>query len=301
MRALRTITLSLGTCWLVGAAGCGGTDAQPEMPDPSVVDRSADDMGLPEATGEAEGGGETLAGEEGEEEPPAPPVRVVVGESEPFEGAAPTLRITAPRNNQRIASGDVSLRVTLTNWQLQPDPGRHVHVIVDNEPYIAVRDVSQPLNLSELVQQNLGHPLAEGTHVVRVFPSRGHHESVKRPSAFATVVFHLGQPTAGFTFDRAAPLLTFSRPKGCYPAGQRVLLDFFLTNAELAADGTRVRYDLDSGEVAGDITAWEPHWIENLPIGEHTVQLTLMSAGGEPVPGPFNDTTRTFRVAQSCQ
>lgn len=295
MRGLRTITLSLGAACL--AAACGGTNQQPEMPDPSVVDRSADDLGLPEVT--AEGEGETTA--EGEEEPPAPPVRVIEGERSPIEGAAPALRITAPRNGQRIARGDVTLRLALRNWELAPEPGQHVHVIVDNEPYIAVRDVSAPLNLSELVQQHLGHALAEGTHVVRVFPSRGHHESVKREGAFDTVVFHYGQPTDGFRFDPEAPLLTYSRPKGCYPAGERVLLDFFLANAELAADGTRVHYDIDHGGLSGDIASWAPHWIENLPAGEHTLQLTLVNAEGEAVPGPFNDTTRTIRVADRCE
>ncbi len=295
MRGLRTITISLGAMWM---AACGGTNQQPEMPDPSVIDRSADDLGLPEASPEGEGG-EPLEAESGEE-PPAPPVRVVAGERSAIEGAAPGLRITAPRNNQRIASGDVSLRVQLRNWELEPEPGRHVHVIVDNEPYIAVRDVSQPLNLNQLVQENPGHELAQGTHVVRVFPSRGHHESVKRDGAFATVVFHYGQPTEGFTFDRSAPLLTYSRPKGCNPAGERILLDFFLSNAELSADGTRVRYDIDDGGLTGDITSWDPHWIENLPVGEHTIRLTLVNAEGEPIPGPFNDTTRTIRVAASC-
>lgn len=59
-----------------------------------------------------------------------------------------------------------------------------------------------------------------------------------------------------------------------------------------------MRYAIDGR--GGDITAWAPHWIENLPSGEHTVRLTLVDAQGEPVPGPFNDTTRTITVAESC-
>ncbi len=303
MRVLRQITLSFGAACIAAAAGCGGTDEQPQMPDPSVVDRSADDMGLPEAPAEAAEGGETSGGEGGEEggegeEPSPAPVRLVAGESEPIEGTTPALRITAPRNGQRIASGNVSLRISLRNWQLQPEPGRHVHVIVDNEPYIAVRDVSAAINLNELVQENLGHELAQGTHVVRVFPSRGHHESVKSAGAFATVTFTYGTPTEGFSFDPAAPLLTFSRPKGCNPAGERVLLDFFLTNVDLAS-GMRVHYQID--RLQGDITEWVPHWIENLRAGEHSIRLTLQDANGQAVPGLFNDTQRTFTVAQSCE
>ncbi len=300
MRVLRTITLSMGAlCFAV--AGCGGTDQQPDMPNPSVVDRSADDLELPQVPEEGES--DTSGGEEetseASEEPPREPVRVVVGEREPFEGAAPTVRIVAPRNGQRLAQGAVSLRLRASNWPLQPEPGRHVHVIVDDEPYIAVRDISQPIDLAQLVRDNLAHELSEGTHVLRVFPSRGHHESVKTEGAFALVVFHYVRPTPDVAFDPSAPLLTYSRPKGCNVEG-RVLLDFYVTNATLSEDGFRVRYDIDDGAVTGDIVRWAPHWIENLPVGEHRIALSLLNAQGEPVEGPFNRPTRTIRIATRC-
>ena len=288
---LRQTVLSFAALSLLA---CGGTDQQPEMPDPSVIDRSADDMGLPEAS---EGGEETA---EEDAEPPPPPVQVVAGTRTPIEGDAPSLRIVAPRDGATIRRGNVSLRLRLQGWELAADPGNHVHVIVDNEPYIAVRDVSEPLDLNALVQENLGHELSEGTHVVRVFPSRGHHESVKQDGAFAMVTFHYRSQTEGFELDADAPMLTFSRPKGCYPVGERVLLDFYMSHAELAEDGLRVRYDLD-GAIQGDITSWVPHYLENLPALEHTLQLQLVDAEGNPVPGPFNDTTRTIRVADSSQ
>jgi hypothetical protein len=306
MRALRAMTLTAGA-FCLAASGCGGTDRQPEMPDPTVVDRSADDMGLPpvpeESQPQGSGSSESSGGEEETAEvadaPPRPPVLLVVGENAPIEGLPPTVRIAAPRNGQRLSLGSATLRVDATNWPLQPDPGRHLHVIVDDEPYIPVRDISQPIDLLALVRNSLGHELAEGTHVLRVFPSRGHHESVKTAGAFVTTLFHYGRPTPGFTFDPAAPLLTYSRPKGCNRAG-RILLDFYVSNTELSSDGTRVHYELDGGAVAGDIVRWLPHWFENLPVGEHQIVLTLIGPSGEPIAGPFNRATRTFRVAEQC-
>lgn len=300
MRLLREITLSVSALGLVAIAGCGGTDQQPEMPDPSIVDQSADDMGLPAPGGDEGGEGEGESGEEADAEPPPPPVRVVAGERTPIEGSTPSLRILTPRNGATVTRGNVSLRLQLRNWELQPDPGRHIHVIVDDEPYIAVRDVSQPLNLNALVQENLGHELAEGTHVVRVFPSRGHHESVKTAGAFASVTFNYHTATEGFSFDASAPLLTYSRPKGCSTTGQRLLLDFYVSNTELAEDGHRVHFNIDDA-VEGDITSWVPHWIENLPAQSHTITLSLRDANGEAVPGPFNETRRIIRVADSCE
>lgn len=231
--------------------------------------------------------------------PPPPPVQVVAGESTPIEGAMPTLRVTAPRNGAKIARAPVQVRAQLRNWVLGADPGNHVHFIVDNEPYIAVRDVAQAVDLAALVQANLGHELAAGTHVLRVFPSRPQHESVKDAGAFAVLTFVYQTPTPGFAFDVRAPLLTYSRPKGCNVAGQRVMLDFFVTNTTLAADGVKVHYTID-GETSGDITTWAPHYIENLAVGEHSIRLTLVGADGQPIAGMFNDTTRTITVADSC-
>lgn len=237
--------------------------------------------------------------EEPEPEPAPPPIQVVRAERTPLEGKAPTIAIQAPRMNQTIRRGNVMLRVQLRNWSLAPDPGNHVHVIVDNQPYIAVRDVGRPIDLNKLVEENLGTELTPGTHVVRVFPSRPHHESVKVGTPFAMVVFHVQQPSENLEFDPKAPLLTYSRPKGCNPVAQPVLLDFYLTNvAELSRDGTRVRYTID--DESGEITSWDPHYIQNLSEGEHSVRLQLVGADGEVIPGPFNDTTRTITVAQSC-
>lgn len=295
MRLLRAITVSVGTLALLTTPACGGSDEQPEWPNPTVVDRNSEDMDLPEPEGDTEG--EEEGEGEADAEPPAP-VQVIAGERSPIEGNAPRIRILAPRNNQVVARGNVSLRLRLSGWDLQPAPGQHVHVIIDDEPYIAVRDVSSPIDLNALVQENLGHELAEGSHVVRVFPSRGHHESVKTSGAFASAVFHYRSRTDGFSFDSGAPLLTYSRPKGCGTAGERLLLDFQVRNVELAEDGHHVRYTI--GSVEGDITSWAPHWIENLRPGEHTIRLRLVTNTGELVPGPFNDTTHTIRVAASC-
>ncbi len=274
-------------------AGCGGGGERAEYPSTASTDPSADEMGL----ASADAG--TPAPEPIAEEAaptPAPPM-VVQGMSGAIEGVMPSLRVTAPRAGQTIRSGAVMVRFTLQHWELASPAGPHVHVIVDNEPYIPVR-ATEPFDLAALVQTSLGHPLAEGTHVLRMFPSRGQHESVKDAGAFAVVVFNYGHATPDFAFDPTAPLLTFSRPKGCNPSGQHVLLDFFMANGELGTDSFRVRYTIDG--TSGLITSWVPHWLENLGDGSHEIRLELLDVGGNPVPGMFNDTTRTFTVAATC-
>ena len=267
-------------------AACGSSSQRAEMPNPTSTDQSADDMAL--ANNEPAPTEEAIAA--------PPPQLVVIGENTALEGPMPTLTVQAPRNGSTVRRGDVTIRWTLRNWELSAE-GSHVHVIVDNEPYIAVRSTA-PINLTQLVRENLGHELSEGTHVVRMFASRGHHESVKDAGAFAVFTFNNHTATPDFAFDASAPLLTFSRPKGCNVTGSAVLLDFFATNAPLAPDQFRVRYTLDS--VSGEITEWRPHHMQNLALGSHEVRLELLNTAGELVPGSFNDTTRTFTVAEEC-
>jgi hypothetical protein len=231
--------------------------------------------------------------------PPPPPVQVVAGENTPLEGAAPTLHIKVPRDGALIKADTVEITLDIKNWPLTPD-GNHIHLILDNEPYMAVRDVSKPIELRALVLKELGHELAEGTHLLRAFPGRGHHESVKDAGAFDEKTFSFKTKSADFKFDAKAPLLTYSRPKGCVDLGSRALLDFYVNNAKLSATDDRVHFSID-GTVTGDIVSWVPQYIENLPEGEHKIELTLQDAKGAAVPGPFNDITRTIKVAKDCK
>ncbi|HYP53667.1 MAG TPA: hypothetical protein VEQ42_09005, partial [Pyrinomonadaceae bacterium] len=87
--------------------------------------------------------------------------------------------VNGPNVNLRLAlSGD------LKGYQPHKDPatgmGNHIHVILDNEPYEAYYEIGQPFELRNVT---------EGTHTVRVFPSRPWHESYKNEGAFQMVTF----------------------------------------------------------------------------------------------------------------
>jgi hypothetical protein len=229
---------------------------------------------------------------------------VVAGDHTIIEGGTPSMRVTALRGRDKG-----KFRVTLTNWSLAADPGNHVHVIVDNEPYIAVRDVSAPLDIAALVRDNLHHELTPGRHVVRMFPSRPHHESVKVEGNFFVAEFENGRGESNVRVDARAPMLTYSRPKGCYASGSRVLVDFYLSNVPNFGTHHRVAVSVDGTDI-GEISEWRPYFLENLPVGEHDVRLRLMDGGGLMVPdgmratdavaGSFNDTTRRITIAETC-
>src|ERR1700733_7219231 len=60
--------------------------------------------------------------------------------------------------------------------------GQHVHIIVDDKPYMAYYKNGQPFNVGVL---------APGMHTIRAFPSFSWHESIKSPNAFATRTFYV--------------------------------------------------------------------------------------------------------------
>lgn len=213
-----------------------------------------------------------------------------------------SLQIVSPREAQVIADASDSVFVVLNVKGMEiakPTPGdstiglnyskegQHVHVIVDDKPYMANYKNGQPFNVGVL---------SPGMHVIRAFPSRSWHESVKVPAAFATRVFYVGAKDQNVEpFAPKAPLLTYSRPKGTYAGDKRVLLDFFLSNVTLGDSAHRVRVSVDGKEVA-TLTEWRPYIFEGLSNGEHTIGLELLDAKGQPVPGRFNQPSQKVTI-----
>jgi hypothetical protein len=222
--------------------------------------------------------------------PPAlGPLRVVAGpRTEIPANLRPTVRITAPRANATVRGTAMDVRLDVRDWPA-PEGGRHVHLILDNGPYIRIDNPGQPHHLEGLTP---------GTHTLRAFPGWSTHESIKRDGAFAIVTFNVERRSAENNPAARQPLLTYSRPKGSYLGADadRILLDWYLTNVPaLSATGFRVRYSID-GTTTGEMTEWAPHYIENLPDGTHTITLDLLGANGQPVAGPFNHAERQINV-----
>jgi hypothetical protein len=182
--------------------------------------------------------------------------------------------------------------------------------------------------------QIVAPPLSEGTHVIRAFPSAGpkdkrgmlHHESWKNPGAFVWLRFHVVKKGGDLEgFDASKPTLTYSRPKGEYKVGSpeldRFLIDFYITGTRLQKGGHAVRATLDGRQLTleqpkkdkdgKDIvkdgkpemervpalyTTWQRETIASPAVGEHELLLELVDRDDKLVEGPFNSTTRKFKV-----
>ena len=222
---------------------------------------------------------------------PPPVIRSLRQEMEVYQ---PQVSILSPKPNEVVQDTNISVRFKVQDLPLFQNEefglSPHLHVIVDNQPYSALYDVSKPFELKDL---------EPGTHTLRAFASRPWHESFKNDGAYAQTTFHVFAKTPEASPDLKQPLLTYSRPKGSYGA-EPVMLDFYLANAPLhlvaQADDSdniqdwQVRCTIDGESFT--IDRWEPIYLKGLKPGKNWVQLELLDEKGKVIPNAFNNTVR---------
>lgn len=164
--------------------------------------------------------------------------------------------------------------------------GQHIHLIIDNEPYIAkyTPEFEQDVN--------------DGEHHILSFLSRSYHESIKTDKAHTAVKAEVKNKSFVKTTPITDPMLFYSRPKGKYTGKSetdKVMLDFYLVNCDLSGDGYKVKVDVNN-EKQFIINRWQPHYLEGLPMGDNKIKLTLIDKDGNPVNTPLNPVERVFTL-----
>jgi hypothetical protein len=183
------------------------------------------------------------------------------------------------------------------------DLGQTIHVVVDNLPYFPINGPSiEPFNedgwyYNQSFKFELPK-LSEGLHTLRIFPARSYGESLKGERTFHDTYFFVG--AKGDTSQAGLlekPFLTYNEPSDQFylVENKPVLLDFYLSNAELSPDGYKVKLTID-GQISRMLTSWQPYYIYGLKKGKHTMRLELLDSKNKLVAGSFNDTLRHFVV-----
>ncbi|NEN22755.1 phosphopeptide-binding protein [Cryomorpha ignava] len=213
-----------------------------------------------------------------------------------FAGAKLTLK--SPKNGENLKAGNVKFDYNVEGYELgaqtsdaetnglaNSDKGQHIHAILNNEPYMAE------------YLPGFEKDLKGGKYVLLSFLSRSYHESVKNPEAMSIIEFNVGNSDAQ-SIDLNAPHLFYSRPKGSYKGEDtnKLLLDFYLVNANLSTDGYKVRATLNGTEFM--LTNWSAYVVEGLPKGDVEVKLELLDANGASVNSPYNPSTRTVTLEE---
>ncbi|MBC5795291.1 hypothetical protein H5968_09055 [Sphaerospermopsis sp. LEGE 00249] len=213
-----------------------------------------------------------------------------------LENYQPQVTILTPTADEIIEDNTVTVRFQVKDLPIFKDPkwqlGPHLHVILDNEPYIAVYDLNKPLVFPEL---------SAGTHTLRVFASRPWHESFKNEGAYAQATFHVFTKTDDNNPDPNLPLLTYSRPNGSYGA-EPIMLDFYLTNAPLhlmaedhpedTMSDWRIRCTINGESFIFD--TWQTVYLKGFKPGKNWIELEFLDNQGNPVKNVFNSTVRVI-------
>lgn len=251
-----------------------------------------------DTTGESAEGTDTLVVDT-EEENTAGSVELTMGEESPdFPDAM--LEQTNPQEGARLPVGPTTFQYNVKNYQLtqmtegamekhiaNSGQGQHIHLILNNEPYTALYETTHQKDLTD------------GHYVELSFLSRSYHESIKHPDAYVLRQFTVGDAEPQ-NADLTAPHMFYSRPKGEYVGkdAERIMLDFYLVNTDLAQDGNKVRATINGQEFM--INEWKPYYITGLPMGENTIKLELLDQDGKLVESPFNPVTRTITLKEAA-
>jgi hypothetical protein len=239
-------------------------------------------------------------------------VTITPGERSPaIEGAAASF--SSPQDSVVVDDPNVSVVVNVEDFEAgvqtetpraeeiaNSSNGQHMHIIVDNQPYLANYSPGEPFDIGTL---------EEGAHSLVTFPSRSYHEAVKNEGAHDILNFYVGEETGSFPLDPSQPTIIYSRPKGSYSGAgaERIMMDFYLHNVTLGEDSYKARYTVRSADASADaeplasitLTEWAPAFMTGLASGTYVVRLELLDAEGNVVPGVYNTTEREITVERS--
>lgn len=164
--------------------------------------------------------------------------------------------------------------------------GQHIHLIIDDNPYIAK------------YEPEFEQAVEDGEHYVLSFLSRSYHESIKTPTAHVAMKANFQGGNITEQSDIEGPMLFYSRPKGNYIGKantEKVMLDFYLINTTLSADGNKVKVEVN-GEKEFIVDEWKPYFLEGLPMGDNKIKLTLLGPDGNALDVPLNPVERVFTL-----
>ncbi|MDB5273399.1 MAG: hypothetical protein JWO58_1766 [Chitinophagaceae bacterium] len=209
------------------------------------------------------------------------------------------LTLNAPTEKENISGNQVHFNYDIKNYFLtkptqegscatdcaNSGQGQHIHLILNNQPYLAKYTTE------------FDETLKPGRYVALSFLSRSYHESIKHYEAYDLRQFFVGE-TNEKELDLTQPMLFYSRPKGEYKGKdtKKILLDFYVVNATLEANGYKIRATINGNEFL--LSSWKGYILEGLPMGESKIKIELLDNKGNIASSPYAVTERTITLMQ---
>lgn len=235
------------------------------------------------------------------------PVRSNIDLMESKNSPAPTrlprLQLEGPALEQVIPTPQADsykIGLKVVNWADLPQ-GAYVQLVLDNVPFRPVTDPKEKVPLKDLTKD--GKAPGEGEHILAAYVALANHEVVKADKAVVVRRFWIGKKGKSTWSWSDDPLLVVARPHGTYEgeAARKIVVDFFVVNAELGDKQYSVRVTLKGPGIKDEglqrfFTEWKPLVVWEPTDGAYTIEAELLAPKGELAQVPWNPTTRTFSV-----
>ena len=201
----------------------------------------------------------------------------------------PQVSILTPESDQLLTENTVTVKLGVKDLPIFQDSqfklGPHLELIVDNDRYLSIYDLNEPIILEGLTP---------GTHTLRVFAVKPWSESFKNEGAYAQTTFHVYTQTDN-TPDTSLPLLTYNSPQGVYGA-EPIMLDFYLTNAPLhfvakqnsEDDISDWRIKVTINDESFLLDTWKGVYLTGFKPGINWIKLEFIDDQGEKIKNLFN-------------
>lgn len=288
---MRSTLVGLTTALLVaGASACGGSQSPATTTPPPAASQAA-----PKASASA----------------PAPAASAAPAVNYDTD-IVPTRVTQAPNPMPKVSldtpGPDQFLPPTfIKDYKIRPNVGRpeglpkgaYLQLFLDNRPYEKPVDVKGTVKLTDLVPDG---NVADGEHIIAAVLCHANHESIKGPGAVDAHKFMVAKKTPAIEWKTNGPMMILASPFGTYSgaAADDILIDFYVLNAVLGQKDYYIHLTLKGPgikeEKTQNIYDWQPYSIISPHDGEYTIQAELMDKNANPAPGPWNNTTRTFKV-----
>jgi hypothetical protein len=232
------------------------------------------------------------------------------------EASTIVLKIALPKEEQ-VTNGPVWVQFRIDGYALGAGSsqferagelaiskmGQTVRVVIDNLPSFQINQPAiDPFDEATFYYDTsykfeVPFQLKPGMHTIRMFPVRSFGESLKGDQTLAATSFYVCSEENNGKLNLSSPYIIYNEPSShMYLEEEKpVLLDFYVVNTELSADGYKVRLTLD-GTVNRTITTWQPYYIYGLSKGRHVVQLELLDSANRVVPGAFNKVQQVITI-----
>lgn len=193
----------------------------------------------------------------------------------------------------------VEVKVSVENFETFKDEatgkGQHVQLVLNGRPLPDWFQTDKPW---------IFPALPPGTHTLLAFVQRPWEETIREAGAFAGVTFHVGAKTDKPVFDATQPTVTITAPRGKVKKADaaKVLFDYFVTGCRVGPatdpEACQVIYRLNQ-DPQQVLTAWEPVFWENVPVGKHSFVVALYK-GEKRIEAPFSLAQGFIEVADDA-